>query len=377
MNGGEQLKRYGIAVLAVLLAFAARAVLMPAIGTERFPFALFLIAIVFCALYCGVGPSILAAFSSVLAVWFVFLPPHLSFALNQPGLQLQQVAVFLILSGSFIAVGESNRRTRLSLEARVRERTRELLEASEGLRELSARLLQTQDEERRRVARDLHDGVGQLLAAISMNVALIAQEKENLTPAGQQRAGENLSMIQEAIAEIRTMSYLLHPPLLDEIGLKCALQGYVDGFVERSKVSVTLELPQNLERLPIEKELCLFRVAQECLTNIHRHAGSATAAIRLEEGSGRIAMEVSDYGRGISPELRAKLLSGQGSGVGLRGMRERIRKLGGTLEIGSNGRGTSVRVVVPVPEKPGVAERPAGTEQPAIAMGLSPALEEE
>lgn len=377
MKGREQLRRYGFAVLAVLLAFLVRTALVPAVGTERFPFAFFLIAIVFCALYCGVGPSIVAVLLSVVAVWYVFLPPHLSFGLNQPGLQLQQVTVFLVLSGSFITVGESNRRTRMNLEARVRERTRELLDATEGLRELSARLLQIQDEERRRVARDLHDGVGQLLAAISMNVSMIAREKEHLTPEGQQRADENLSMIEEAIAEIRTTSHLLHPPLLDEVGLKCALRGYVDGFVDRSRVSVSLELPKVLERLPIEEELCLFRVAQECLTNIHRHSGSATAAIRIEPGAGRIAMEVTDQGRGISRELQEKLLTGQGSGVGLRGMRERIRRLGGSLEIESSERGTSVRAVLPVPEQRDVEKIAPIAEQPSMATSLKPALEEE
>lgn len=349
----DQLRRYGSAIFAVLLAFLVRLALTPIVGKERFPFAAFLLAIVFCALYCGVGPSVAAVSLSLLAVWFVFLPPHLSFHLGDPGVQLQQVVVFLVLSGSFIAVGESNRRTRATLETRVNERTRDLREANEGMRELSARLLQIQDEERHRVALELHDGVGQSLAAIGMNVALVAQEKDKLGATAQRCTDENLVLIHDAITQIRTMSHLLHPPLLDEIGLKVALQGYVDGFVERSKIPVRLELPEKLDRLPIEEELSLFRVAQECLSNIHRHSNSATAVIRIECASGQIALEVSDHGRGISRDLREKLLSGQGPGVGLRGMRERVRQLGGALQIESDGGGTVVRVTLPVQNAPG------------------------
>ena len=344
----DQFRRYGAAFFAVLVAFLLRVALTPFVGGERFPFAAFLIAIVFCALYCGVGPSIVAVFLSLLAVWYVFLPPHFSLQLGDPRSQLQTVVAFLVLSASFIAVGESNRRTRANLAARVNERTRELHQANEAMRELSARLLQIQDEERRRVALELHDGIGQSLAAIGINVALVVHESENLSARGRECAQETLTLIQETIAELRTMSHLLHPPLLDEIGLKVALQGYVDGFVERSKIPVKLELPEKLGRLPLEDELSLFRVAQECLNNIHRHANSATAAVRIECAAGQIALEVSDNGRGISRELREKLLSGQGPGVGLRGMRERVRQLGGTLQIESNGHGTIVRVTLPL-----------------------------
>ena len=148
-------------------------------------------------------------------------------------------------------------------------------------RELSARLLKLQDEERRRIARELHDGVGQLLAAMSMNAARLDGEKSNLSPDAARCADENSKLIDQVSTDIRTMSYLFHPPLLDEMGLDSALKWYVDGFAERSKIAAALELAANWERLPQDHELCLFRIAQECLTNIHRHSGSSTALVRL------------------------------------------------------------------------------------------------
>jgi PAS domain S-box-containing protein len=227
--------------------------------------------------------------------------------------------------------------------------------------ELSGRMLQLQDEERRRVARELHDGAGQLLAALSMNIAAIASEKQKLGPKAARCAEENSSLVSQAISEIRTISHLLHPPLLDEVGLQSALTEYVHGFGERSKIHVSLDLPSNLERLPRDVELSLFRIVQECLTNIHRHSGSPTAHVRLSRSPGEIQLEVSDQGRGIDPEIQESFFAGKGSGVGLRGMRERVRQLGGGLEIESLGNGTIITVVLPLlgddnkPDEPDVA----------------------
>ena len=214
--------------------------------------------------------------------------------------------------------------------------------------ELSGRLLQLQDEERRRVARELHDGVGQLLAALGMNVAAIAQERGKLSAGAARCVEENGALVEQAITEIRTLSHLLHPPFLDEIGLVSALKEYVCGFGERGNIRVTLDLPAKMERLPREYEMCVFRIAQECLTNIHRHSGSATAQVRLSRLPGEIHLEVSDQGRGIDPETQVKFFAGRSTGVGLQGMRERVRKIGGALQIVSNGNGTSVLVVLPI-----------------------------
>ncbi len=170
-------------------------------------------------------------------------------------------------------------------------------------RDLSARLLKLQDEEKRRMARELHDGVGQFLAAMSMNASRIENEKANLSPDAARCAEENSKLIEQVSADIRTMSYLFHPPLLDEMGLRSALKWYIDGFAERSKISASLELLGDWERLPQELELCLFRIAQECLTNIHRHSGSLTALVRLLYSQGEITLEVSDEGKGLSRKL--------------------------------------------------------------------------
>jgi PAS domain S-box-containing protein len=213
--------------------------------------------------------------------------------------------------------------------------------------ELSGRLLQLQDEERRRVARELHDGVGQLLAALGMNVAAIAQEKAKLSAAAARCLDENGVLVDQALTEIRTLSHLLHPPFLDEVGLASALEEYVDGFAKRSNLCVTIDLPVKMRRLPREYEMCLFRIVQECLTNIHRHSGSATAQVRLSRIPGEIHLDVADQGRGIDPETQVKFFAGKGAGVGLQGMRERVRKMGGALQIQSDGNGTSVLVVLP------------------------------
>jgi signal transduction histidine kinase len=213
--------------------------------------------------------------------------------------------------------------------------------------ELSARLLQLQDEERRRIARELHDGVGQLLAAMSMNVSRVVREKSNLSLDAARCAEENSNLIEQVTRDIRTMSYLLHPPLLDELGLHSALKWYVEGFANRSNIVAKVEVPADWERLRQDQEMCLFRIVQECLTNVHRHSGSSTALVRLTRTPGEIKLEVQDEGRGVTQEMQAKIASGGGAGVGLRGMRERLKKLGGTLKIHTDGNGTSVTATLP------------------------------
>jgi PAS domain S-box-containing protein len=214
--------------------------------------------------------------------------------------------------------------------------------------ELSARLLRLQDEERRRISRELHDGVGQLLAALSMNASRLVDEKSSLSLDAARCAEENCSLILQVTNDIRTMSYLLHPPLLDDTGLYSALRWFIDGFAERSKIAAKLEFPVDLERLPQDHELCLFRITQECLTNIHRHSGSSTALVRLSRTPGEIKLEVRDEGRGIDQKTQVTIVSGESTGVGLRGMRERLRQLGGSLEIESNGTGTMVTARLPL-----------------------------
>jgi two-component system, NarL family, sensor kinase len=268
---------------------------------------------------------------------------------------------FLLACGVLIYLGESRRRenekmrmAQHSLEERVRERTAALDGANQNLRALSARLLQLQDEERRRFARELHDSVGQSLAGLTLNLSAARTDIERLTRTVN-ALSESEAMVQEMSKEVRTISYLLHPPMLDEAGLASALRWYVDGFQERSKIKVETDLPDQFGRLPQELETAIFRVVQEALTNIHRHSGSATAKVSLAQANGLVLVEVADRGKGIAPEKRYELEATGSIGVGLRGMRERIRQLGGDLEISSNPAGTVVRVRVPIPRPAGKA----------------------
>jgi PAS domain S-box-containing protein len=233
---------------------------------------------------------------------------------------------------------------RKDLELQVAQRTRELDDANKHLRRLSGRLLQLQDEERRRIARELHDSIGQLLVALSMNMEMVKNESKALTSQARHAVQENSTMVQQIIREIRTISHLLHPPLLDEAGLPSALTWYTDGFSQRSNIKVDLELPAELERLPREYELTIFRLVQESLTNIHRHSGSQTAMVQITEEKGALNLEIRDEGKGMPPNSR-----NDGGGVGLRGMRERVAQMNGRLEIQSNRRGTTLRVTLPVP----------------------------
>ena len=220
--------------------------------------------------------------------------------------------------------------------------------ANENYRELSVQVLRLQDDERRRIARELHDGVGQILAALGMNIAKVRHESEKLSNEAARAISENAFMVDELSREIRTMSHLLHPPMLDEIGLSSALRWYVDGFSERSKVKVELDLPEELGRLSNEMELTIFRMIQECLTNVHRHSGSNSAAIRVRQEDHHVRVEVQDQGKGIPAEKQAELSSSSRAGVGFRGMRERLRQLNGTLEIRSDATGTTVIASVPL-----------------------------
>jgi PAS domain S-box-containing protein len=228
------------------------------------------------------------------------------------------------------------------LEKRVQERTAELKTANQDLRELSARLLKVQDDERRRLARELHDSVGQILAALSMNISVVQSQSHKLDALGARAASENGHLVQQAASEIRTLSHLLHPPLLEIAGLSSTLRWYLDGFSERSKIKIDLEIPSDFGRLPADTELAIFRIVQECLTNIHRHSGSKTADIRIQQAGSHLVVQVKDSGKGIPREKQLQLTASGRTGVGFGGMRERVRQLGGTLEIHSEGNGTVV-----------------------------------
>src|SRR5580704_12260823 len=253
------------------------------------------------------------------------------------------------------------RENQAELEQRVQERTQELFDASQELRELSARILQAQDEERRRIARELHDGAGQLLAALGMEASNLAREGDRLSARSALSLSNIASFVAQMTKDIRIMSHLLYPPLLDEVGLESALKEYVNGFAERSGVQVSLDLPEVIERLDRDYELSLFRIVQECLTNIHRHSGSKTASIRIVPGDGALVLEVRDKGRGMSAERLSEIQS-RGSGVGIRGMRERVLQFSGKMSIESDRSGTRIHVVIPTGKT--TSQKGTGSDEP-------------
>lgn len=225
----------------------------------------------------------------------------------------------------------------------------ELKRVEESLHELSGQLLRLQDEERRRLARELHDTTAQKLAAVLLNLKQLQSEFSDLPDLAQEFLADSHALAEQCANEIRTFSYLLHPPLLDELGLAGAVRDYADGFARRSGIRADLEISAELNRLPREVELTAFRVLQEALTNVHRHAESRTVSIRLHQTNGELRLEIQDAGTGL--KFDADLLPDQSAisrlGVGLVGMRERLRQLGGRLEIRSGPKGTAVKAILP------------------------------
>jgi len=219
-------------------------------------------------------------------------------------------------------------------------------QADETLRQFSVRLQQAQDQERRRIARELHDSTGQNLAALSMNLSLIGQSADTLGASARKALAESMTTVEGCIREIRTLSYLLHPPMLDERGLAPALRWFVEGFSKRSGMKVDLEVASDWERLAPDEEIAIFRVVQESLANAHRHAHSSTAKIRLNGDETAIRLEVQDAGTGL-PDGGWRVAWG----VGITGMQERIKQLGGQLQIESGNEGTTVRVTLPLGRK--------------------------
>lgn len=235
--------------------------------------------------------------------------------------------------------------------------------AESALRKLSGRLLGIQDQERRRIARELHDSLGQYLAGLKIAIELLSA-----SPDAERRAdllSECGDILQKAISETRTLSHLLHPPLLDEAGFSSAASWFVNGFAQRSGIAVSLDLPPDMPRLPQSVEITLFRILQESLTNVHRHSKAASAEIKVEADAEQIMIEIVDYGRGL-PALVLNTLRGDGTrlGVGLAGMRERVNEVGGDFEVISTAQGTTVRARIPLSGQEGVeAEKPEETSQ--------------
>ncbi len=236
------------------------------------------------------------------------------------------------------AAEEALRRAHDALESLVEQR-------SAALRRLSVKLLGVQDEERRRIARELHDSLGQDLTAAKITLDMLAQESELEST----HLREAQSLVDRCISDTRTLSHLLHPPLLDEAGFVSAARWYVEGFGRRSGISTKLELPEHLTRLPRGAETALFRILQEALTNVHRHSGSRAVDVRVIESDAKVILTVKDYGIGVPREILDRFWKTGNTGVGLAGIRERLKELAGVLEIESNLDGTLLRATIPFP----------------------------
>jgi signal transduction histidine kinase len=229
-------------------------------------------------------------------------------------------------------------------------KTQQLVDSEKSLRELSRHLLRSQDEERRRIGRDLHDTLGQNLVAIKMALDSLAELMGPELGEYRKHVNECRSLSEGAIKELRTISHLMYPPMLDELGLRSAVAWYLDGFAQRSEIATTFESPDDFGRLAPDVELAMFRILQESVTNVHRHSGSSMASVRLYLKDGAAHLEVSDRGKGI-----ARGILGNGGtrslGVGLRGMEERVRQLGGRLKISSSSAGTTVTATIPIADQ--------------------------
>jgi signal transduction histidine kinase len=268
-------------------------------------------------------------------------------------LALTFVAALLFLAYSYrLLVGEV---------ARTQELERLQRENVRSSRALSARVLELQDAERRKVARELHDSVGQYLVALKINLDQLHASGSSLDPAQATLLAETLDLTERSIAEVRTISHLLHPPLLDEMGFESAARWYTEGFARRCGLNVNLRLSELAERFPKEVELALFRVLQEALTNVHRHASAKSIDIVLSCADGRAILTVHDDGCGIPRDVLSRFRSGLASGVGLAGMRGRLAELNGTLEVEPRAHGTAVRAVIPIVERSDPVSKPLQT----------------
>jgi signal transduction histidine kinase len=380
--------RYTVAALAGILAVILRWVLDPLLGHVAF-YATVYIAVAYCAIVCGYAPAVLTAVLGFCGIFYWFVDPRHSLWPARPA-EIHGIVGFFLVSTVLVVLGEANRnkQARLNesidalsceirerqhaqrnlqfahdeLEERVQARTHALSEAlarlraemevrehtEEQLRHLSLRLMTLQDQERRHIARELHDTVGQTLAAMKMSTALIRQTG-NPGPELQVLVDDLDALTDAALQEVRTTSYLLHPPLLDEAGISSAARWFAEGFARRSGIDVECEIASSLGRPPREVELVLFRVLQESLTNVHRHSGASAATIRLGGDADQLQLEIQDNGKGIAQERLRLLEASVGKiGVGITGMRERVRELGGHLEIRSGSSGTTVCVILPL-----------------------------
>lgn len=382
-------ERFAIAFATAALAVLLRWFLDPVLGHVAF-YATLYMAVAFSAAFCGMVPGIVTAVLGFFGVFYWFVDPRHSLSLVSRA-DVHGIVGCIFVCVVLIALGSATRRKQLKLndvvvalrnearersvaekklqkahgdlERRVDERTVELLEIArvlrsevgvrtrteEQLRRLTVRLLTLQDEERRRIARDLHDTTGQTLAALKMTASSVKSAADTHLPQLSRQINDLMLLADEALREIRTTSYLLHPPMLEEAGIASAARWFIEGFASRSGIEVRCDITEGLRRPRKDCELVLFRILQESLTNIHRHSGAATACVTLGVSATDLTLEICDDGKGI-PEENLKELneSNKTTGVGIAGMRERVRELGGQFEIERGQKGTIVRATLPI-----------------------------
>lgn len=277
----------------------------------------------------------------------LWVPSESAFALPLPA-GGQTLGVLLFFLAPSARPARSLQNFLVSLASQLGQFLRET-QAEEEARTLSIQLLYSQEEERRRIARRLHESTAQNLAALKLYLAQIHEEGNKLSPDAGKALQEGLALLEKTLQDIRTLAYGLRPPELDELGLSKALDSYVKGFSRRSGIQVELNIPPNLDPLPRDLRTALFRIIQESLTNVHQHAGSNRARVEVLRHDQQITLQVLDFGRG-TPERtpHGQHLAVTAMGVGTAGMRERARQLGGDLEITSGKQGTTVRAVLPL-----------------------------
>jgi signal transduction histidine kinase len=356
---GRAVRPYLLSGLAFLVALLLREALTPVVG-ETLPHATFMVATAFSAWFLGLGPGLATMILGLPAADYFFTPPIHTWTALTPG-ELPSTFTYLLASCALVAMGVVNRRRTEELKEKnlqIGNQAAAVELTNQRLRELSARLMHSQDEERRRIARELHDSVGQYLGGLSMIVGGLRRTGGNLPQSVIERLQQAEEAIRSCTSEVRTISHLLHPPLLEELGLASAVRWYVQGFAERSGIQVQMEIPENLRRVGDDVELALFRVLQESLTNVHRHSGSKVAVVRIGFDSQQVWLEVLDQGKGI-PQGNEKPLR---PGVGISGMQERLRDLAGVLELRAEGQGTLVKAVIPLAADPRAARSDGATE---------------
>ena len=257
------------------------------------------------------------------------------------------------------AAEEALRRAHDALESLVEHRTA-------ALRRLSVKLLTVQDEERRRIARELHDCLGQDLTAAKISLDMLAQECEVQSS----HLRDARTLVDRSISDTRTLSHLLHPPLLDEAGFISAAKWYVEGFGQRSKITTRLDLPEHIHRLPRRTEVALFRILQEALTNVLRHSGSRAVDVQVTANNAAVVLTVQDFGTGMPREVLDRFWKTGNVGVGLAGIRERLKELDGVLEIHSNLDGTVLKATIPVRAPETKTERSAASSSGECPPGI-------